>query len=223
MYEEDEYIDLSGIQHYVFCKRQWALIHIEQQWQENVRTAEGRIMHQHAHDSSFRERRGNLLTIRGMRVSSRNLGISGECDVVEFRLDEKGVTLFGVDGKYQPCPIEYKHGNPKDDNSDIAQLCAQALCLEEMLCCKIEKGYLYYGETKHRTEVIFSDEIRHFTKDAFEKMHELYKQKYTPKVRRTKACNACSLKNLCLPIVSNGKSASAYISEMLRWDDEENK
>ena len=135
-YLEEEYLMLSGIQHFIFCRRQWALIHVEQQWEENYRTVDGKIMHCHAHDGDFFEKRGELLITRGMAVSSAELGISGMCDVVEFRKDENGIKLHGYEGNYNVIPIEYKRGKPKENLSDKLQLTAQALCLEEMLPLK---------------------------------------------------------------------------------------
>ena len=147
-YEEDDFLQLSGIQHYKFCKRQWALIHIENQWSDNVRTAEGRFMHENAHDVKFTEKRKNIIVSRSMPVQSRTMGISGECDIVEFiRDDENGISLNGREGKYIICPVEYKHGAPKDGDEDIFQLVAQAICLEEMFCTDVYTGYLYYGQT----------------------------------------------------------------------------
>ncbi|MGN0692362.1 MAG: CRISPR-associated protein Cas4, partial [Oscillospiraceae bacterium] len=166
MYSEDEYLLLSGIQHFIFCRRQWALIHIEQQWSENYRTTDGKIMHRNVHDSEFNEKRGGLITARGMAVSSPRLGISGECDVVEFRSSPKGTQIFGRDGKYAVTPVEYKRGEPKADDCDIMQLTAQALCLEDMLCCEIPFGYLFYGETRRRLRVEFDDEIRRRTENT---------------------------------------------------------
>lgn len=215
MYSEDEYLLLSGIQHFVFCRRQWALIHIEQQWEENYRTADGQVMHRNVHDADFHEKRGNTIITRAMAVSSSKLGISGECDVVEFHGCKNGIGLFGVEGRYEVIPIEYKRGSPKENDSDIMQLAAQAMCLEEMLCCTIDTGYLYYGETHRRTKVIIDAELRERTEKAIKEMHELYRKKYTPKVKRTKACNACSLKNICLPVLCSKKSAADYIKDML--------
>ena len=127
MYSEDEYLMLSGIQHFVFCRRQWALIHIEQQWEENYRTVDGNIMHERVHDAEFHEKRGDLVITRAMAVSSSRLGISGECDAVELRKADDGIELFGMDGKYSITPIEYKRGEPKEDDCDVVQLMAQAL------------------------------------------------------------------------------------------------
>lgn len=215
-YSEDEYLMLSGIQHYVFCRRQWALIHIEQQWEENYRTMDGNIMHKHAHDDAFHEKRGDLIITRGMAVSSPYLGVSGECDIVEFRRNDNGISLCGQEGKYSVIPVEYKRGSPKIDESDKLQLAAQAMCLEDMLCCEILEGYLYYGETRHRMRVEINEELREQTKNVLEEMHELFRRGHTPKVKRTKTCNACSLKNICLPVLCCRKTASEYINMRLK-------
>lgn len=216
MYSEDEYLLLSGIQHFVFCRRQWALIHIEQQWDENIHTTDGNIMHRNVHDNSFNEKRGNVIIARSMAVSSSRIGLSGECDVVEFHRDENGIEIFGRDGKYKVVPIEYKRGKPKANESDIMQLAAQAMCLEDMLCCDISVGYLFYGETKKRLKVEITDDLRTRTKNIIADMHNMYKRRHTPKVKRTKACNACSLKNICLPVMCKAKKASDYIKDMIQ-------
>ncbi len=141
-------------------RRQWALAYIELQWQENVRTVEGKILHENAHDPSLKEKRGDTLIVRAMPIHSREMGVSGECDVVEFQKVKEGIHLAGREGLYKAIPVEYKRGKPKTDDSDILQVAAQALCLEEMLCCTIPYGYIYYGETKHRTKIVFTDEVR---------------------------------------------------------------
>lgn len=203
---------LSGIQHFSFCRRQWALIHIEQQWDENLRTVEGNIFHKRAHDGYSAEKRKDVIISRGMPVFSRTLGINGVCDIVEFyRDDKKGISLHGREGRYVVCPIEYKKGQPKEDEADILQMAAQAMCLEEMLECEIEKGCLFYGEIRRRIEVPLSEEIRQRVRDTFEEMHHYYERRYTPRVKRTKACNACSLKNLCLPKLMKERSVREYI------------
>ena len=119
MYKEEDYLQLSGIQHFAFCRRQWALAYIELQWDENVRTVEGKLLHEKAHDPTNAEKRGDLIISRGMPVYSRELGISGECDVVEFHRSQDGITLFGRDGLYEVIPIEYKRGKPKENDVDI--------------------------------------------------------------------------------------------------------
>lgn len=219
MYSEDEYLLLSGIQHFAFCRRQWALIHIEQQWEENFRTVDGSIMHENVHDSSFHEKRGDTIITRAMAVSSSRLGISGECDAVEFHRCSNGISIFGMEGAFSVVPVEYKRGEPKEDESDIMQLAAQAMCLEEMLCCEIPFGYMYYGETRHRLKIIFDDALREHTEKIIDEMHQLFKRKYTPKVRRTKACNACSLKNICLPALCGNLSAADYVRKTLEMED----
>lgn len=215
-YQEEDYLMLSGIQHFAFCRRQWALIHIEQQWQENVRTFEGKIMHDNAHDPDFREKRKDALTVRAMKVFSRSMGISGECDVVEFHRSEEGITLQGCEGLFYVIPIEYKRGAPKQHDADELQLTAQAMCLEEMLVTQIEKGFLYYGETRHRMEVIFTPELREKVRKSFEEMHSYYKRSYTPKVKMNPSCKQCSLYDLCIPQFCKEISAAKYIEDMIK-------
>jgi CRISPR-associated exonuclease Cas4 len=210
-YPEEDYLQLSGIQHFLFCRRQWALIHIERQWMDNLRTVDGQFMHKNAHDAQSHTRRGDILTVRGMKIHSARLGLSGECDVVEFRKSPDGVPLAIAAGTWQPFPIEYKRGTVKSDKMDEAQLCAQAMCLEEMLCCEIGEGALYYGETRHRLPVRFTPDLRQLVADTTRQMHELFQRGSTPKVKPTKSCNACSLKDLCLPKLMRAKSVCAYM------------
>lgn len=218
-YKEEDYLMLSGIQHFSFCRRQWALIHIEQQWQENFLTVSGNILHEKAHQSDSREKRKDVLITRGMSVCSRTLGISGNCDVVEFHKNKKGVPLHGYEGLYVPVPVEYKKGKPKEHDADVLQLCAQAMCLEEMLVCHVPKGYLYYGEIKHRLEILFDTELRESVSKAYEEMHELYRKNYTPKVKTSKSCKSCSLSELCMPKLNKGLSVKNYIQKHIAEDD----
>lgn len=220
MYAEEDYLMLSGIQHFAFCRRQWAMIHIEQQWAENYRTTAGELMHKKAHDADSFEKRGDLLIIRGMRISSQELGLSGQCDVVEFHQDENGVSLFGYDGRWRPVPIEYKHGTPKENNADELQLCAQAICLEEMFQTNIAGGYLYYGENRRRTHVEFTDALREEVTKAAREMHDLFKKGYTPNVKAAKKCKACSLENLCIPKLQKVIKVREYIEQGIREKDE---
>lgn len=214
-YEESDYLQLSGIQHFRFCRRQWALIHVENQWAENSRTVDGTILHQRAHDSGLRERRGALLITRNMRIASRELGVSGACDVVEFRQSREGTPLAGENGLFQPYPVEYKNGSLREDTANDLQLCGQAMCLEEMLCCDIPKGALYYGEIRRRVEVTFTPELRQEVRDCLREMHELYRRGHTPKVKPTRSCNACSLKELCLPRLIKTVSVKTYLQKSL--------
>lgn len=218
-YGEDEYLQLSGIQHFVFCRRQWALIHLEQQWRENLRTVEGELLHERAHDEDFCERRGDLLTVRGLRVQSPTLGISGSCDVVEFCADPAGVSLAGREGTWLPYPVEYKRGSSKETDADRLQLCAQAMCLEEMLCCAIPEGALYYGETRRRERVALTEELRRTVQDGFAQMQEYRRRGYTPKVKTGSFCRACSLRELCLPKLCKSPSAREYIQRELEGND----
>lgn len=214
-YGEDEYLQLSGIQHFAFCRRQWALIHIENLWAENLRTTEGHLMHERAHDASVRERRGDVISVRGINISSSTLGLSGQCDVLEYHADSEGITLPNEDGAWRPFPVEYKRGGSKDNPADRLQLCAQVICLEEMLCCDIPEGALFYGETRHRETVKITEELKQEVQSNVAEMHQLYKKGHTPKVKPTKSCNACSLKDLCLPKLLKTQSVVDYIAQAL--------
>lgn len=218
-YNEDDFLSLSGIQHFVFCRRQWALIHIEQQWSENVRTVEGEILHDNAHDGYKSEKRNGVISSNGMPVFSKTLGINGVCDIVEFYLDDNGIELFKREGKYKVYPVEYKLGEPKENDADVLQLTAQAMCLEEMLCCEISEGALFYGQTRHRLKITFDNSLRQKVTDVFMQMHEMYDRRYTPKVKPSISCNACSLKNICLPKLLKNSSASTYIDKYLEEGD----
>ena len=211
MMESDALLPLSGIQHFAFCRRQWALIHIEQLWQENLRTVQGSILHERAHDEGFTEARGDVLILRGLRIASQRLGLSGACDVVEFNRSDDGVPLRGREGRWLPYPVEYKRGHPKEDDCDRLQLCAQAMCLEEMLCVSIPEGSLYYGETRRRQQVPFTAELRAGVESIVAEMHALFERQHTPSAKPGKACNACSLKDLCLPKLAKHRSVSEYM------------
>lgn len=214
-YKEEDFLQLSGLQHFKFCRRQWALIHVEKQWAENYRTTDGSLMHKNAHDKGLKESRGDLFITRGLNVFSAALGVSGECDVVEFRRSESGVSLSGKEGLWQPYPVEYKRGTSRGQIEASLQLCGQAMCLEEMLCCKISEGALFFGETRQREIVMFTEELRESVKKLLHEMHELYKRGHTPKVKPAKACNACSLKELCLPRLMSKRSVAGYLQSSL--------
>lgn len=211
-YQEDDYLQLSGLQHFAFCRRQWALIHIENLWAENLRTTEGRLMHERAHDASVRERRGNVITVRGVSLASRTLGVSGQCDVLEYHAAPDGVPLPDAEGTWLPYPVEYKRGKAKENPADRLQLCGQAMCLEEMLCCDIPEGALFYGETRRREVVRFTDALRREVRDDLAEMHRLFRRGYTPRVKPSKSCNACSLKELCLPRLLKTRSVADYLA-----------
>ncbi len=219
MYKEDDFLQLSGIQHFAFCRRQWALAYIELQWQENVRTVEGHLLHENAHDAAIKEKRGDLIVVRAMPVHSKELGISGECDVVEFHKAEDGIPISGREGKYTVIPVEYKRGTPKSNDADALQVAAQALCLEEMLCCDIPYGYVSYGEIRRREKIEFTERLRYKVKDLFAEMHKYYSQRYTPKVKWSKSCNACSLKEICLPVLNKKVSVKKYLDGKMQEEE----
>lgn len=219
-YAEDEYLMISGIQHFKFCRRQWVLIHIEQQWEENVHTVMGELMHKRVHDPYITEKRKDVLVVRALPISSRALGISGECDVVEFHKCEDGIKLHGHRGLYSIYPIEYKKGKPKLTQEDKLQLAAQAMCLEEMFSAEILEGAIFYGETRRRENVEIDETLRDEVRKMFQEMHQYYERKYTPKVKYSKSCNACSLKEICLPKLGKNISVKEYMDQMLKGEAE---
>lgn len=218
MYAEDDRLALSGIQHFTFCRRQWALIHVEQQWGENLLTAQGNIMHERAHDECLRERRGDLITVRGLGVHSLALGLTGKCDVVEFRQSDHGIHLAGEEGLWTVTPVEYKRGKAKTHDADRLQLCAQALCLEEMLACDIPVAFLYYGATHTREKVLINDDLRSQVAETSQEMHRYFERRFTPAPKPTASCRSCSLRDLCLPVMAKRETAAAYMARRLKED-----
>lgn len=215
-YKEDEYLLISGIQHFVFCRRQWALIHIEQLWDENFFTVDGQIKHSKVDSGDIFDKKDNVRIIRSMPVVSHELKIQGKCDVVELRPDDNGFYFSKYDEKYSVYPIEYKRGKPKIDESDIMQLLAQTICLEEMLGLRIDKGACFYFETRRREEINFTDYLRSKLVEIIDEMNNYYSRKYTPKVRKNSKCRSCSLKNLCLPEIDGTTSVSKYIEKRIK-------
>ena len=214
---DDDLIQLSGLQHVMFCPRQFALIHVEQVWQENRLTAQGRVIHDNAHDPFFSEKRSDVITTRSVPVVSNTLGLSGECDVVEWRRDESGVMLEKYDGLWAPTPIEYKRGKPKKGAFDEVQLCAQALCLEEMLNVAITKGYFYYWEIRSRMEVLFSEALREQVREAAKTAHGIIESEALPAPDRPKSqCRNCSLLDECIPESKTKKNVAAYIQAQMK-------
>jgi len=173
-------------------------------------------MHSRAHNPLLTEKRGSLLITRDMPIVSRQLGITGYCDVVEFRQDNAGVNIFGWDGKWLPYPVEYKHGRPQKNDSDRLQLCAQAICLEEMLNCPpINMAYIYYGEIRRREDVVLDSDLREQVRSTFVEMRGYFQRGYTPRVKPQKACVSCSLKDACLPKLPVS-SVNAYIDKKVK-------
>ncbi|NGZ74051.1 CRISPR-associated protein Cas4 [Saccharibacillus alkalitolerans] len=224
-YEDDELLMLSGLQHYSFCRRQWALIHIEQQWEENIKTYEGQLMHKRADNPQLTEKRGNLLISRAMPLVSRRLGISGKADVIEFHAADDdmppgfGAKLAGRRGRWVPFPVEYKRGKPKPDDWDEVQLCAQALCLEEMLGVTVAEGALFYGERERRVDVEFTESLRGRVNEYLSGMRELFDRGETPPARYKSGCKSCSLINICMPRMRTS-SVERYMEEYLDLDDD---
>jgi CRISPR-associated exonuclease Cas4 len=207
MYSEDELLPLSGLQHLAFCERQWALIHVEQQWVENRLTAEGRDLHEKAHEQGA-ESRGGIRTCRGLLIRSLRLGLSGKADVVEFHAQPAGPD--------RPFPVEYKRGRPKPDRCDEVQLCAQALCLEEMLGVEVPRGAIFYGQPRRRMEVAFSAELRQETEALAARMQALYASRTTPAAAYSPKCERCSLLDICLPASAGAhKAVRSYVRRSL--------
>ena len=210
MYSEEDYIQLSSIQHYVFCQRQCGLIHVEGVWSENVFTTKGKIMHERA-DSGDDESRGDIRIVRGLNIYSKRLGISGRADVVEFI--KKGQETI-------PYPVEYKLGKPKSNISDLAQLCAQALCLEEMLRAPVTEAAIFYGKPRKRLVVQLSPELRLKTEKIISDIHKMVKDSRVPSARYEKKCDSCSLKDTCMPKTTGQKKLENYIRGLFSADEE---
>ena len=207
MYGEDDLCMISALQHFLFCPRQCALIHIEQQWVENVYTAEGRVLHERVHNYPRESRRKTRVEF-DLPIRSLALGVVGRADIVEFNHQDSGF--------WQPFPVEYKRGKPKENNSDQVQLCAQAVSLEEMLDCSIPAGALYYGKKKRRAEVIFDHKLREITFETARQLHELLKKEETPPPAYDTACRSCSFFDACLPELAGKKDKVArYFRRML--------
>lgn len=214
-YDEENLLALSGIQHFAFCKRQWALIHIEKQWEENSKTVEGKQLHERVDDSEFFESRREILSSRSIPIASADLGFIGVMDMLEFRKhSSKGIKITKREGCWIPVPVEYKRGKPKESAIDEVQLCAQAICLEEMLNVLISEGFLYYGETRHRIKVAFNESLRSEVARLSREMHKYYELRETPKPVYKKHCKACSMYDICMPKLQSKKtSVNKYIQK----------
>lgn len=214
MFTEDELLPISALQHLTFCERQWGLIHLEGAWEENRLTAEGRLLHDRAHETES-EVRGDLRIARGLRLRSLRLGLVGMADVVEFHrvsIGKDGVKLEGVSGLWQPFIVEYKRGRPKIGYEDEVQLCAQALCLEEMLGVAIPSAAFFYGQPRRRQDVLLNTAIRGETEALAARLHELTLAGKTPMAEYSPRCKSCSLIDICLPAATCGQqSAREYL------------
>jgi CRISPR-associated exonuclease Cas4 len=214
-FAEDDLIPISALQHFAYCPRQCALVHIERVWNENRLTAEGRVLHDRVHDLGSESRPG-VRVVRGLALRSLRLGLAGVADVVEFYPDSSGVSVPALKGKWRPHPVEYKRGRPKPDRCDEVQLCAQAMCLEEMLETGINDGDIFYGQPRRRQRVEFSDSLRGETELAASLARVLIRGGRTPAAIPGPKCRSCSLRETCLPeVAGSGKSARRYLGQMV--------
>jgi len=208
MYTEDDFIMISALQHYVYCPRQCGLIHVDDVWHENLFTVRGNIMHEKV-DTDTYETRGTLKTVRGLRIHSFNFGITGRCDVVEFRERQAGGQ--GSENGIKVMPVEFKSGEQKNDISDKVQLCAQAFCLEEMLDTKITSGAFFYGKIRRREVVQIDNELRMQTENIIASVREIVSSKIVPKSEYSAKCRNCSLQDICQPKAMNKRKLCNYM------------
>lgn len=197
-------IPLSALQHYLYCPRQCALIHVEYLWADNQFTAEGNAFHERA-DSGLTETRGLKKTLRTLHIASEHWGIHGIADVVELVYDRKGGRPAAV------TPVEYKVGKPKQHRADEVQVCAQALCLEEIFEVPVAEGFLFYGKTQNRHVVSFDEELRALTTRVIQETRAVLTGQVTPPPQYSKACKACSLMEDCLPAVCRERRQGAMV------------
>lgn len=226
MYTEEDLLPISALQHLSFCERQWGLIHLEGAWLENRLTAEGRQLHERVHEAPG-DVRGDLRTARGLRLRSLRLGLVGIADVVEFRRLKGEDVWLGIrgiapslSGRWNVEPVEYKRGRPKSGNCDTVQLCAQAICLEEMIGVHIPVGQLFYARPRRRLAVHFTENLRNETCRLADRLHKLHERGETPPPpKRRQQCRSCSLAHVCLPEISRRRSATRYLAAVLGGDD----
>ncbi|MDE5720195.1 MAG: CRISPR-associated protein Cas4 [Paramuribaculum sp.] len=201
-YTDDEMIPLSGIQHFLFCDRQWALIHLECQWQENLLTAEGALLHDRVDDPSVRKSgQHGIVTLRGLHVASRRLGLFGVADAVEFHpltVGKRSVAELMAGRDFTIMPVEYKRGHRKINDCDRYQAAAQAIALEEMFGVEVSHAAVFYWEERRREYIDVDDEIRSGVAEVSRRMHETYMSGLTPHAKRTSACRACSMVDICM-------------------------
>ncbi|PKL68308.1 MAG: CRISPR-associated protein Cas4 [Methanomicrobiales archaeon HGW-Methanomicrobiales-1] len=204
---DDELLMLSGIQHFRFCKRQWALIHVERQWEDNLRTAEGHIIHERVDDPFLNESRGDVVISRAFPLVSYSLGLNGVADVIEYSRSDQGIPILGFEGLWTMKPVEYKRGKPKIDERDEVQLCAQVMCLEEMFGVRIDEADFYYNEIRRRQHLKITDELRSLVSLLAEEMHTIFRKGITPAAESGMNCAQCSLIDVCVPKLTKKKSS----------------
>jgi CRISPR-associated exonuclease Cas4 len=194
MFSEDDLLPISSLQHFAFCERQWALMYMEGEWSENRLTAEGKQLHEFVHGHGSENREG-VRMVRGLRMRSLEFGLYGVADMVEFHPSKDGTKLTGRRGLWQPYPVEYKRGRKRPDHADEMQVCAQALCLEEMFAIPVRFGAIYYGQPRRRYEVEIADSLRHELLSACGRIRELYALKDNSRPNVGRHCESCSLKS----------------------------
>ncbi|MFI3287036.1 MAG: CRISPR-associated protein Cas4 [Rikenellaceae bacterium] len=217
-YTEEEMLMLSGIQHYLFCPRQWALIHIEQQWNENHLTTEGNILHSNVDNPYYRQKNGEHITLRSVHIASSQLGLYGIADAVELIATDNpsnSISHPRYEGSWLPIPIEYKRGHSKTNDCDRVQVAAQVIALEEMYGVQIECAVIFYWETRRRETVPITIELRDLTSRMANEMHEIYRSGKMPVGKLKSCCKSCSLQDNCMPQLSKIKSASNYLKQEL--------
>ena len=215
-YDDDDMLMLSGIQHYMFCPRQWALIHIEQQWDENRLTAEGQLLHDNVDNPAYRQKNGDVITLRAVHIASNTLGLYGVTDAIELLPSEDAtdaITHSRYPGYWKPYPIEYKRGRRKPDERDEVQLAAQVICLEEMYGIHIQEAALFYHETRHRVVVPIGEPLRKLTYELSEAMHKTFDSGITPKAVEKRSCKSCSLMDICAPELTKKTSVAYYLKK----------
>lgn len=214
-YSEDDMLLLSGIQHYVFCPRQWALIYLEQQWEENFLTTEGHLLHNNVDNPFIRETNGSdIIILRGIRLESKILGLTGIADAIEIIPHSdapRGKQAVLRSKKYDAIPIEYKRGKRKLSDCDRIQVASQAMIIEEMFDIKIEKGAIFYWQERHREYFDISETMRTNVSQYSEAMHELLRNRRIPAAKRQKNCRSCSLVDICMPGL-NKMNVSEYLN-----------
>ncbi len=217
-YSDDDMLMLSGIQHFRFCPRQWALIHIEQQWEDNRLTAEGEILHRHVDDPSYRQKCGDFISLRSVNIASHELGLYGVSDVIELHPtedEENGILHTKYPGRWLPYPVEYKHGKPKRNEVDEVQLAAQVMCVEEQYNIHLDWGAFFYHEIRRRVEVKITPLLRDTVRQCAQCMHELFKSGILPAINIGPQCGKCSLNNLCMPETMNCSTVASYLKKNL--------
>ena len=214
MFSDEDLLQISGLQHLMFCERRWALIYMEMEWEENVRTVEGKQLHESVHKQGASTRSG-VRVARGLRLRSLSLGLTGQADLVEFHASDDGAPIPGLSGRWLPYPVEYKRGRKRYENADEAQLCAQALCLEEMLGVTVLKGAIFYGQPRKRSEIDLYFALRGEVSRLCSRARELYSNQTIPSPRLGRHCSNCSIEDICMPNLAAVDKSAEYVTGLL--------